>query len=219
MSPLGMGSSSNPTPVISAVGSYYHGDSASLATLSVAPVNLGDLLVLAARPVSVSSIVSTVSGGGVTTWTKLIQYQDASYGADIELWMGPVTVTGTATITLTYTGGTGTVELTAQEFSVNFGRPPVWTFDKASATTTALSTTVPFPSLTPARNVELYVGYGFIGTTGVAGSTPGVVYDVLPSSSNIFLYATAVTTTLAPVCTQTAATNKCMVAGALIQAL
>ena len=72
-----------------------------LTTLAVSPQNLGDVMVLFARGQTQS--VSSVTGGGVSTWSKGAQFA-ASAGQDIEIWYGPVTARAPRTITFTWSG-------------------------------------------------------------------------------------------------------------------
>jgi hypothetical protein len=64
------GSSSSSPPTISAVGSLATKSGNGTTTLAVSPRQAGDLLVLAVKVSSSSVTASSVSGGGVSTWTK-----------------------------------------------------------------------------------------------------------------------------------------------------
>jgi len=65
-------SSANPSLTISAVGALATEDANNTTTLAVSPRQPGDLLVLAVRVQGPTSITaSSVSGGGVSTWTPV----------------------------------------------------------------------------------------------------------------------------------------------------
>ena len=77
---------------ISAVGSLATTAGSGITTRSVDPSSAGDLMVLSADEGLTTVHVSSVSGGGVTTWTKAVAF-DGSVGNDDELWYGGVTTT------------------------------------------------------------------------------------------------------------------------------
>ena len=60
-------------------------------------------MTLAALVTTTGLTVSSVSGGGVTTWTKATGLA-GTVGADEEIWYGPVATTGASTITVTWSG-------------------------------------------------------------------------------------------------------------------
>ncbi len=207
------------SPTIAAVGSYTSAHNTGVTTLAVSPVNVGDVLVLAARASSGTTTVSSVSGGGVSAWTRLSQHTDATDVVDDELWMGPVATTGPSTVSVTFSASvTGTlVELVAQEFSSGLGASTTWTAGGSGAQNNTSSTKVAFPSLTPTGSAELYVGYGYVANSGTTGSTAGVSYDVLPTTANFFVFDTNVSSALAPSATQSPAGTSSTV-GALLSA-
>jgi len=201
-------------PAITAVGSAADSQGTGVSSLSVSPKTVGDALVLTVKVTSASATVSGVSGGGAN-WTKLTSYEDAT-SHDLEIWLGTVTATGSATINVSYSASvsSSSVELMAQEFTAGLGSASVWTKDVAAGQSNASSTTVASPSLTAASAGELYVGYSRCPGVVVAGSTPGVTY--VPSAlGNMYLYDPSVTGTLAPTSSQSPA-NTSSAIGALI---
>src|ERR1035437_8463999 len=110
---------------ITAVGSTASASGTGLKTLAVSPTTIGDVLVLAVGSSSATVQISAVSGGGVTTWTRLIFANPTQpTQSDSELWFGPITATGARTITITTTAGS-TIGLFARQFTI--GTPATWT--------------------------------------------------------------------------------------------
>ena len=195
-----------PSTVITAVGTLASADGSALTTLAVSPKTVGDVLAVFAQVSSVSgTTLTSVSGGGVTTWTKAMQF-NGSVGADAELWYGKVTTTGSSTITFTWSGSiTGHIaEYGAQEFSAGLGASTVWAMDKAGSLNGASSTSVPFPSLTPSAAGELYFGYSVVANSASAGSASGFTYAVT-AEANAVAYDTNVSGAVSPVATQSPA--------------
>ena len=97
-------------------------------TVSVSPAAVGNVLALAVEekfPGGTPFTVSTVSGGGVTTWHRSNggPTTDTQHGQ--ELWWGTVTTAGASTITVTYSSVPGTANsaasLDVQEFHSSLG--------------------------------------------------------------------------------------------------
>ena len=102
----------------SAVGNLANGAGNGTTTLAVAPQHAGDLFVLAVKADSATITATSVSGGGVTTWSRGQGYTGYS-GHDLEIWTGKVATAGSATITVGFSGSVTAVYtgLAAQEFS------------------------------------------------------------------------------------------------------
>ena len=107
---------------IKAVGSLTSKKGTAVTTLAVTPQTVGDVLVVYAELDATGHTVSSVSGGGVSTWTKGVQFAGAD-GTDEEIWFGKVTTAGSSTITFTWSSSiTGdNTEYGAQEFSSSLG--------------------------------------------------------------------------------------------------
>ena len=202
---------------ISAVGSLASSGGVGDTTLSVSPATVGDAFVASVRTASSSITVSSISGGGAT-WSKLQGATDSKQGRDVELWLGVISATGSSTITVTYSSsvsGTST-EILAQEYTNGTGSGTTWTKDTASSSDNSTSsTTVTFPSLTPAGSNELYVGFAGLAHTGSAGSTSGFTYDISPTYTNPYIYNTNVSSNVSPTATQSP-TGQSLAVGVLL---
>jgi hypothetical protein len=173
----------------------------------VSPVNTGDIEALAIQGQPESSpVVSSVSGGGVTTWSKAIAYPGSATSSDIEIWWGKITSTGSSTITVTWTGSNPSYrELDAHEFSGGSGA--TWSVDKTGDASSGSATSYNMASLTPSGTGELYFGLAVVGgDTATAGSTSGVTYNV-DDNGNLLAYDTNVSAALAPAGSQTGGTG------------
>jgi YD repeat-containing protein len=192
--------STTSTASIAAVGALQDASGSGQSTLSVDPQHVGDALVLGVEiSGTLSTTVTSVSGGGAT-WQKITDSgSDAYAGIDGELWVGTVTTTGSSTITVSYSASVSSqwIVLAAQEYSSSAGASTTWDVDTSGDShNDTSSTTVTFPSLTPSDDGELYVGYGGLQHYGVAGSTTGFTYDA--ASTGLFIYDTDVTGTVSP---------------------
>ncbi len=207
--------SSPPPPSISAVGPVSNSQGTGVSSLTVSPQTVGDALVLLAKISSSTTTVSSVSGGGPGTWSKVGAYEDAS-GHDLEVWLGTVTKAGSGKVSLTYSASVGSisVELVAQEFTAGLGSASVWTKDVAAGQSNATSSTVASPTLSAATSGELYVSYSRCPGQVDSGSTPGVTYH--PTAlGNMFLFDPNVTGAISPTSSQSPADTSSAI-GALI---
>jgi subtilase family serine protease len=162
--------------------------------------------------------VTSVSGGGVTTWTKGVAFV-GSIGAEEEIWFGKVTATGASTVTFTWSASTAghTMEYGAQEFSAGLGAGTTWALDKSGTLNGASSTSVPFPTLTASRAGELHFGYSTIANNAVATSSGGFTY-VPTNEANLAAYDPNVSGAVSPAGTQSPAGTSSAVAGLLVAA-
>jgi hypothetical protein len=145
---------------------------ATTYTNSVTTSNLGDLLIVSANINSASFTVSNVSGGGASNWHVINSFTPT--GHSIAIWVGTVTSTGTANLTVTYSGNitTNTAEVVAAEYSAGAGLGTVWTVDATNTISNAASTTINYPSVTAPQANELYFGYAVgTGATVTTGCT------------------------------------------------
>ncbi len=159
------------------------------STLSISPHTVGNLIVLAIHNGSATPAMTTVSvsGGGVTNWTKVTGETNGTTnvglsitpGSRVEIWKGVVTTTGAATITVVYSGSSANnSELAAQEFTAGLGSGTNWsTISSGSVSNqSATSTSVPYPTLAPNQSGELYWGYSEVSSTGLSGSSGGFTF-------------------------------------------
>ncbi len=192
---------------------------AATTTLSDSPANIGDLLVLTTQIPTGSDSVSSISGGGVTTWTKVNVAPSGGSVNRVEMWMGTVTTTGAGTITVTYASGPGTNEITATEFTAaGVNSSTVWGVDKTGASLNSSSNTISYPNLTSEGAGEVYVGYAQAQNAGTAGSYTGFSY-IVTGQNNVITYdtSTAAATAYTPTATEATAGQSNAV-GAIITA-
>jgi phosphate transport system substrate-binding protein len=203
---------------ISAAGPLISQASDGGTTLSVSPSTVGDAWVLAVRVSNSSTNVSSVTGGGVDAdWTKLTRVRDSTQNGDLEEWLGPISKTGSSTVTVHFSRGvSGTrVELDAQEFT-NGNDSTVWSDDvSASAKNDTASSTITYPTLTPAFSGELYVGFSRATSGSSAGGTPGFNYEGANANS-LYIYDPNVSSNVSPTASQQDGLS--LTTGALIKA-
>lgn len=144
----------------------------AVTTVATNPALIGNLLVVWGDVQSATIHYTTLSGGGVTTWTSLIgPFVGTSGTYSMNMWMGVVTATGSSTITAATSASISgiTSALIVQEFTLH-SAAAIWTVDTTSSQSNASSTTKAFPSLTPATSGELYVGQIY-SPTGISSFT------------------------------------------------
>ena len=196
---------SNAGAAATPVGTLAFKAAAGTTTLAVSPQHVGDLLALVVKVDSSTVTATSVSGGGVSTWTRAEGPYTGYAGHDLEIWMGPVSTTGASTITVGYSGTVTSVYtgLASQEFSAA-GSTPVWTVDTGGGISNASSTTTTFPKLTPSGSGELYFGYAAVVNTASAGSTSGFTYATT-SDGDVSTYDTSVSAAVQPTAKQSPA--------------
>ena len=192
--------------VITAVGTFTSKTGTAITTLAVTPQTIGDVLAVFAEAGTTGATVSSLSGGGVSTWTKGVRLHRHRRGRHRDLVrqghrhrsLRPSPSPGRAR-------SPGTPPSTGPRSSApSLGASTVWALDKSGTTNGASSTTVPFPSLTPSGSGELYFGYAEVANNAGTGSTPGFT-SVVTTNGNSALYDTGVTATVAPSATQSPA--------------
>jgi hypothetical protein len=198
------------TATISAVGALATaGGGSVVSTLPVSPTAVGDLFVFVVRNFQHTATLTSVTGGGVTTWTKLYQGIDGS-GSDREFWIGRITATGAATITVTWSSTPPTLtELMAQQFTSTAGASANWAVVAGQATgqDNASSTTPPFPALTASADGQLYYGHMAFWGTGTAGTTSGFTWVAALSNNQIAYHPNVTAGTVQPSANQTNAVS------------
>jgi hypothetical protein len=93
--------------------------------------------------------VSSITGGGVTTWHKI---SGTSVYSLVELWYGVVTAGASTSITINYTGASGIAESWVAEFHSSVAG--TWTVDQSTTNTSNVSP-VSSGSLTTTVGAEL----------------------------------------------------------------
>ena len=155
-----------------------------VTTLADAPANVGDLMVFYSMGSKNSGTIASISGGGVSVWSKVTSYDAGSTNSTtVEMWRGVVTTTGANTLTVTYNSTPGVNELSAIEYTIG-STTGTWDID-TSATLVGSGTTVDYPSLIPTNSSELYTGYAVGSSTMSAGTTPG--YSYIGTSSGHYI--------------------------------
>jgi len=187
----------------SAVGSPIIGDfstSGATVTISVDPVNVGDILEIVLTPYAgvYDGGITSVSGGGVTTWVEVGSQGTGDYN-NVWLYRGVVTSTGSSTLTVGVSSEFGGAWLfwIIQEFGFSSGGP----FSDIVTGSSTSSSSGNYPSLVAAANNELFVGAasnaasgGTSGYTYITGSDGGGYYAGPVNNMVYFLNTTAGTT-------------------------
>jgi phosphate transport system substrate-binding protein len=204
---------------ISAVGPLISKASYGGTTLPASPLAVGDAWVLAVRVSNAAITVSSISGGGVgDRWTKLAQGSDSIQKNDVEEWLGAISKTGSTGLTVHFSRSVAgrKVELSAQEFANATGASTVWAEDVgASANNDTASSTINYPTLTPASSGELYVGFSAATSRSFFGSTSGFTYE-RANPKFVYTYDPDVTSSVSPTTSQQGGLS--VTTGALIDA-
>ena len=197
-------------PVITQTAPQWSAAAAGLDTLTVAPFNAGDLLVVAF--IANGGPVTAVSGGGVPVWRCASSYYDTAGSAYVGIWWGVITTTGSQAVTITDPGqGTNFGKIWAREFTAIGANWSVFPVSPAAGASGAGPTgtgsfTITYPSLTsPAGGNALYVGaaYSYFGNitqgsdTGFLWAHPGA------DGPEMIAYNPSVTGSVAPSVTST----------------
>lgn len=173
---IGVILSATPAPITaiqtsgSGSQSFTESNGTAISTLAVSPTLLGDLMVVYGEVHSATIHYTTLSGGGVATWTPIVGPFVGTSGAySMNMWMGVVTATGSSTITAATSASISglTTGLASVEFTLH-NSGAIWALDTTGTQSNSASTTIAFPSLTPAATGELYVGM-VVSNTGVSG--------------------------------------------------
>ena len=164
------------------------------------------MLAVFAEAGTTGATVSSVSGGGVSTWTKGVQFIGTG-GVDTEIWFGKVTTTGASTITFTWSGSIAghTTEYGAQEFSAGAGGVdgvgPRQVRHHQRAVLHHGAVPEPAPRAAPASSTSATPRWP---TPPPPAATPGFTY-VVTTNGNVVTYDPTVSGTVAPTATQSPA--------------
>lgn len=191
----------------------------------VATSAIGQVRVFYSKVTSNTITVSSLSGGNVTTWTRVAgpSVDTASTIGTHEMWLGICTSAGTTAITVTWSAAvTGlAIDLDCQTFS--FGNAAtIWVKDGAQSgfLNNASTTTITYPSLTATNAAELYVGHGRNPSGGTYGTPTGGGFTWVTqtdANGNTFIYSLSTGSgTVAP--TQTSTATLSYAIGVLIMA-
>ncbi len=142
---------------------------------------------------------------------------DSTQKSDVEEWLGPISKTGSTGLTVHFSRSVSRreVELSAQEFANGTGASTVWAEDAgASARNDTASSTITYPTLTPASSGELYVGFSRATSRSFLGSTAGFTYEVA-KPKYLYTYDPDVTSSVSPTASQQSGLS--VTTGALIE--
>lgn len=141
--------------------------------------------------------VSSVSGGGVTTWNHVINEASGGTVGQINIFWGIVTGSSTS-LTFTYSSAPNTL---VDEMCVDLTPTNTASVSTSGTKNNATSsTTVAYPTLTVGSS-SFYLGYAYPANTGQAGSTSGFTY-VADTFTNVLCYSASVSGSQSPTCTQ-----------------
>lgn len=152
--------------------SFVNAWSPSNTPISVAPSTIGNAMIAGWRT-HAANVDPVPSGGGVTTWIKLQNYQSADPCAS--LWWGVITATGAQTISVSI----GVGDMVAAEFAGSGPSPP-WTVVGSGQRTDATVAEGLFPPVTSVAPVgeSFYFGYSYLGGTFTGGPGPSALGDL-----------------------------------------
>lgn len=164
-------------------------------TWTISAGTTGDLRIIRFHTEAGSSIhVSSLSGGGVTTWARAGSTNSSSgSGGVIEYWYGPITGSGTS-LSITYSGSVGgnSARMYRADFRCSSPLSALTVENTGYTDKTSNVTTITWPTVTAGSvGTQLAVGFAWSGSTPSTGSTSGYTY-ALDSSGNVNLYNTTV---------------------------
>lgn len=197
---------------ISAVGTPVtnSGAAASTATITVVPATVGDALMYVSVNNKVGSPLTSLSGGGVSTWTQIVQYFNGTTNTTMEVWLGQVTTAGSTTLTCTQPSKWSVL---CQEFTcTGASSATTWAADGAGSGTlnTTSSKTCQFLTLTPTGPLDAFIGQCLTATAVVtSGQTAGYTLVTMPPMTNFmeFVYNPSVSGAQSPEIQQTTASE------------
>jgi hypothetical protein len=169
-------------------------DANNTNSLTISPSTVGDEIVLTTQIPTSGVTVSSVTGGGVANWTKVVVSAGNGTTNRVEMWVGTVTATGNSTLTVNYSASPGAEEITATEFTASgVNASTSWGIQSSSSKlNSTASTSVTFPNMTAVNGSELYVGYAQVQNPPASnGSTPGFNYIGTSTQHNVITYNTA----------------------------
>ena len=174
--------------------------SSTANTFTLTPHAVGDFIlagVLAGFTVGSTADYATSLTSSNVTWSVLVAHTafTASTGEQT-IFIGKVTSTSSATVTIGFNAGTPVCRTGWQEFSNTSGYAAV-TLD-GSAGTVDVASSGHFPGMTPGRAGDLYWSYLWDNGTGSAGSTSGFTYQFDANGNPMAYNASCGTGTITP---------------------
>ena len=170
-----------PGNSINVVDNYPMASATSQSTLGVTNSTIGDYRVLGILAESSTIYPTTVSGGGVGSWSLIANYEQSSgHVGSYSLWGGVITATGSQTIGVAYSATGSYNVLTSNELNWTGGAPGQWEVVGSgfiTDTTTGVSSL--YPSIS--TNNSPYQVYWAIsrpaGNSLSGGDDPGFIYS------------------------------------------
>jgi Concanavalin A-like lectin/glucanases superfamily/IPT/TIG domain len=189
-------------------------------TLTMSPAAVGNGIVLYVKiPDNVHVVTQVVDTKGAN-WQRVADPVVDTYSTPHthEMWLGTVTATGSTIITVTNSGGT-VMDLCGQEGSSGLGASTTWSRDgtQQGFRNNATSTTVTYPTLTPAASAwACYHGRCPNGSS-YSGTTAGYV-STTDANGNQFINNPVVSAGTSPTSTSSVSTPSFCI-GVLIAAV
>jgi hypothetical protein len=170
--------------------------SATAKTFTLTPGTTGDFILLWVTSETAADY-ATVAASSNVTWSVLVAHHAFTNNAGIvqTVFIGQVTSTSGATVTITTAAGSPTLRIAWQEFSNTLGYAAV-TLDASGTVDLASGGTM--PPVTPARANDLYCGYVYDNGSGSAGSTSGFTYQLDPNTNQLAYKASCANSTQTP---------------------
>jgi hypothetical protein len=203
---------------------FYNAFATNQTTLAVSNVTVGNYRLISVKVSSGTAFpVTGISGGGVTTWTRLFaQVVPSVEPGNYEIWGGVVTATGAQTITVTFSATTAVQnELWSSELVWSGGVAASWSVVASGVNYGVSGVAWTFPSLTSAASGDqAYWGVSRGGGTAITGTTTtGFTAAAANANGNssIFNGTLALSTTYTPVVTPTPTTAAWAEMGIIVQ--
>ncbi|MGH9091211.1 MAG: hypothetical protein ACRDZR_07535 [Acidimicrobiales bacterium] len=187
-------------------------------TLGVTTVAAGDVMMMMAHTApsrGSSHVTSVTDSAGRVAWqaSKATGFTNHPSGDTLEIWYGVVKSAGATTIDVHWSGTTFDHFVWAAEWRSSLGPSVTWSAVAAGVENAALCTgrTCDDPTLGSPKATGLYWGWSYPASTGQAGTTAGVTYDVTtePTHGNVLAWdpSVAAGTAVTPAFGQVTATS------------
>lgn len=204
---------------ISPVGAMLFKAFNTTATQSVTPSAIGNCWVVGA---GATTTLTGVSGGSATNWTRLAGPNTNTGGTPLvnfELWIGTITSTSTANITIAATGSPSYGAYIKQFTCAGVNSSITWGTDGGNTQDNPTSSlNVTFPTLVCAGANRCYAGMCIVGSdVATTGQPAGYTVERDPTFFNAIMFNETVTDTVSPVLKQTSSNDSYDV-GSLIYA-
>jgi hypothetical protein len=164
---------------ITVIGNLDSSTGTALTSLTLtASASVGSVRAFGAKANRTTGNISSLSGGNVTTWSRVAgpTVDTAGTAATHELWIGTCTSSGTTAITVTWSGTiTGiSTDLYCRTFD-NGNASTTWALDGSAAgfKDNTASTTITYPSLSASGAGELYFAHARCPSGGSYGTPTG----------------------------------------------